>query len=63
MVKVTDKNGNEMWINPSRVDWISKHIDGNTILCLGEKHIFFTESPEEILRLLREPHKTWCEND
>lgn len=54
MVKVTDKDGSETWVNPSRVDWISGHIDGNTIMCLGKKYLYFTESPEEMLRLLGE---------
>tara|TARA_R110002060_G_scaffold63721_1_gene72979 strand:+ start:312 stop:503 length:192 start_codon:yes stop_codon:yes gene_type:complete len=51
-VKLTDKYGIEEYVNPDEVNSIQVLKSGETALQVGEKFIYFYETPEALMKML-----------
>ncbi len=56
MIKVTQLNGNQYWINPHQIESLEAHPDV-TLNMLSGRHLIVRESPEEIIDRIVEYRK------
>lgn len=56
MIKVTQLNGTQYWINPHQIESLEAHPDV-TLNMLSGRHLIVRESPEEIIDRIVEYRK------
>lgn len=56
MIKVTQLNGNQYWINPHQIESLEAHPDV-TLNMLSGRHLIVRESPAEIIDRIVEYRK------